>query len=145
MERYNAKVARAPAKPDTLHRALNIEQDRLAEVFRLGDKRHVTKDLTLRYNRKRIRLEVNDPTRGLVGKYVDAYGMPGGRIPGAGERRRPAPRPLRSPPTKVEPVGTKNGNKKIGRRPPGRPSKMEAYHERRRTERAAKADPSRHT
>ena len=33
----------------------------------LRDKRHVTKDLTLKYDRKRIRLEVNDLSRGLVG------------------------------------------------------------------------------
>ena len=56
VERYNAKFAKAPAKPDNLHRALNIEPDRLAEVFCLRDKRYVTKDLTLKYDRKRIRL-----------------------------------------------------------------------------------------
>ena len=50
---------------------LNIEPDRLAEVFCLRDKRYVTKDLTLKYDRKRIKLEVNDLTRGLVGTYVD--------------------------------------------------------------------------
>lgn len=71
MERYNSKFAKAPAKQDNLHRALNIEPDRLEEVFCLRDKRYVTKDMTLRYDRKRIRLEVNDLTRGLVGKYVD--------------------------------------------------------------------------
>ena len=35
-------------------------------------------------------------------------------------------------PPKVKPVSAKNGYKKTGRRPPGRPSKMEAYYERRR-------------
>ncbi|WGT52588.1 ISNCY family transposase [Thioclava nitratireducens] len=80
MERYNAKFAKAPARPDNLHRALNIEPDRLAEVFCLRDKRYVTKDLTLKYDRKRIRLEVNDLTRGLVGKYVDTYEYADGRI-----------------------------------------------------------------
>ncbi|MFP7572509.1 hypothetical protein ACGKZZ_17270, partial [Marivita sp. S2033] len=79
-ERYNAKFAKAPAKPDNLHRALNIDPDRLVEVFCLRDKRYVTKDLTLKYDRKRIRLEVNDLTRGLVGTYVDVYEMPDGRI-----------------------------------------------------------------
>lgn len=42
-----------------------------------------------------------------------------------------------APPPKVKPVSAKNGYKKTGRRPPGRPSKMEAYYERRRAERAA--------
>ena len=32
-ERHNAKFAKAPAKPDNLHRALNIEPDRLADVL----------------------------------------------------------------------------------------------------------------
>jgi len=80
VERYNARFAKAPAKPDNLHRALNIEPDRLAEVFCLRDKRYVTKDLTLKYDRKRIRLEVNDLSRGLVGKYVDTYEFADGRI-----------------------------------------------------------------
>jgi len=80
VERYNARFAKAPAKPDNLHRALNIEPDRLAEVFCLRDKRYVTKDLTLKYDRKRIRLEVNDLSRGLVGKYVDTYECADGRI-----------------------------------------------------------------
>ena len=31
--RFNAKFAKAPAKPDNLHRALNVEPDRLAEVL----------------------------------------------------------------------------------------------------------------
>ena len=38
MERYNAQFAKSPAKPDNLHRALNIEPDRLNEVFCLRDK-----------------------------------------------------------------------------------------------------------
>ncbi|GGW42836.1 hypothetical protein GCM10011452_33950 [Gemmobacter lanyuensis] len=80
VERYNAKFTKAPAKPDNLHRALNIEPDRLTEVFCLRDKRYVTKDLTLKYDRKRIRLEVNELTRGLVGKYVDVYEMRDGLI-----------------------------------------------------------------
>ncbi|WP_299902161.1 ISNCY family transposase [uncultured Ruegeria sp.] len=80
VERYNARFAKAPAKPDNLHRALNIEPDRLAEVFCLRDKRYVTRDLTLKYDRKRIRLEVNDLSRGLVGKYVDTYEFADGRI-----------------------------------------------------------------
>ena len=80
MARYNAKFAKAPARPDNLHRALNIEPDRLVEIFCLRDKRYVSKDLSLKYDRKRIRLEVNDLTRALVGIYVDVYEMPDGRI-----------------------------------------------------------------
>ncbi len=172
VERYNAKFAKAPARPDNLHRALNVEPDRLAEIFCLRDKRYVTKDLTIKYDRKRIKLEVNDLSRGLVGKYVDVYELADGRIQvrakgvalphsilnperrithaaitenkrlGAvlayikEEQDKPAPKP------KVKPVSAKNGYKKTGRRPPGAPSKMEAYYERRRAERAADATAS---
>ncbi|WP_378943908.1 ISNCY family transposase [Paracoccus sp. R86501] len=62
IKHYNAKSPKAPARSDNLHRALNIAPDRLSEVFCLRDKRHVTKDLMLRYDRKRIKLEVNDLT-----------------------------------------------------------------------------------
>lgn len=170
VERYNAKFGKAPAKPDNLHRALNIEPDRLAEVFCLRDKRYVTNDLTLKYDRKRFRLEVNDLTRGLVGKYVDTYEFADGRIrvrtkgvalpcaifephqqrvthAAVTENKRldavlahiKEEQEKAAPPPKVKPVSAKNGYKKTGRRPPGRPSKMEAYYERRRAERAAKA------
>lgn len=53
-ERFNSKFAKAPAKPNNLHRALNIEPDLLSEVFCLRDKRHVTKDLMLKYDLKRL-------------------------------------------------------------------------------------------
>ncbi|MCP1167151.1 ISNCY family transposase [Limimaricola litoreus] len=80
VERYNAKFAKPAAKPDNLHRPLNVAPDRLAEIFCLRDKRHVSKDLTLKYHHKRIRLEVNELTRELVGKYADTYEFPDGRI-----------------------------------------------------------------
>lgn len=52
----------------------------LAAIFCLRNKRYVSKDLTLKYDHKRIRLEVNELTRGLVGKYADTYEFPDGRI-----------------------------------------------------------------
>jgi hypothetical protein len=80
VDRYNAKFAKAPARPDNLHRALNVEPERLADILCLRDKRYVSKDLTLKYDRKGIRLEINDLTRGLVGKYVDTYAFADGRF-----------------------------------------------------------------
>ena len=158
IERYNGKFAKVPAKPDNLHRALNIEPDRLAEVFCLRDKRYVTKDLTLKYDRKLIKLEVNDLTRGLVGTYVDVYEMPDGRIQIRAkgialphsilnpERRVThaaitenkhlsavlahikAEQEAQPANPKVKPVSRKNGYVKTGRRPPGRPSKHELHY-----------------
>jgi transposase len=168
IERYNAKFARAPRRPDNLHRALNTEPDRLAEVFCLRNKRYVGRDLTLKYNHKRIRLEVNDLSRGLVGEYADTCEYPDGRIQVRhkgvalpitvfdphqrrvthaaitenkhlsavlahikAEQDKPSATP------EVKPTSARTGYKKTGRRPPGRPSKMEAYYERRREERKA--------
>lgn len=111
-EPFNAKFAKAPAKPNDLHRALNIEPDRLSEVFCLRDKRHVTKDLMLKYDRKRL---------SAVLEHIKA------------EQDKPAPKP------KVKPVSAKNGYVKTGRRPPGGPSKMEPYYARKRAEREARA------
>ena len=56
-ERHNAKFAKVPAKPDNLHRALNFEPDRLADVLCWRKSRYVGKQLTFSYDRKRIMLE----------------------------------------------------------------------------------------
>jgi transposase len=168
-ERFNAKFAKAPAKPNNLHRALNIEPDQLSEVFCLRDKRHVTKDLMLKYDRKRIKLEVNDLTRGLVGKFVDIYEYGCGRIQvrangvvlphsilnperkithaAITENKRlsavlehiKTEQDKAPPKVKVKPVSAKNGYVKTGRRQPGGPSKMEPYYARKRAEREARA------
>ena len=169
MKCFNTKFAKAPAKPDNLHRALNIEPDRLAEVFCLRDKRYVTKDLTLKYDRKRIKLEINDLTRGLVGKYIDVYEMTDGRIQVRAKgvalphiilnpERRITHASItenkrlgavlahikdeqdKAPLTvKVKPVSAKNGYQKTGRRSPGRPSKMDAYYAQKHADREARA------
>ena len=79
-ERHNGKFAKAPAKPDNLHRALNVEPDRLDDVLCWRDTRYVGKQRTFSYGRKRIMLEESDVTRGLVGKYVDTYAFVDGRF-----------------------------------------------------------------
>jgi len=79
-ERHNAKFAKAPAKPDNLHRALNVEPDRLADVLCWRENRYVGKQRTFSYDRKRIMLEESDITRGLIGKYVDTYAFVDGRF-----------------------------------------------------------------
>ena len=79
-DRYNAKFAKAPAKSDNLHRALNVEPHRLADVLCWRENRYVGKQLTFSYDRKRIMLEESETTRGLVGKYVDTYAFVDGRF-----------------------------------------------------------------
>ncbi|ASP23622.1 helix-turn-helix domain protein (plasmid) [Antarctobacter heliothermus] len=80
VERYNAKFAKAPRRPDNLHRALNIEPDRLRDILCLRDERYVSQQLAFFYERRRILLEENDVTRGLPGKYMDSYEFPEGRL-----------------------------------------------------------------
>lgn len=78
--RYNAKFAKVPRRPDNLHRPMNIEPDRLRDVFCLRDERYVGTQLAFSFERQRIILAENEVTRGLVGKYVDSYAFPDGRL-----------------------------------------------------------------
>jgi len=80
VERFNKKFAKAPARPDNLHRALNTEPDRLADILCWRDTRSVGRQLTLMYDRRKYMLEVNDQTRDLVGKDVETYAFADGRF-----------------------------------------------------------------
>ena len=80
MARYNACFAKAPRRPANLHRALNVEPDRLRDILCLRDERHVDGNLTLRYDHKRITLTETEVSRGLAGKYVDTFAYPDGRL-----------------------------------------------------------------
>lgn len=80
MARYNARFAKVPRRAENLHRPMNIEPDRLRDVFCLRDQRYVGTQLAFSFERQRIILEANEITRGLVGKYVDSYAFPDGRL-----------------------------------------------------------------
>lgn len=80
MERYNARFAKVPRRSDNLHRALNVEPDRMRDILCHRDERYVGAQLTFSYDRKRIMLALSDLTRGLVGKYVDTYEFSDGRL-----------------------------------------------------------------
>lgn len=80
VERFNAKFAKAPARPDNLHRALNTEPDRLADILCWRNTRSVGRQLTLTYERKKYMLEINDQTRDLVGRDVETYAFADGRF-----------------------------------------------------------------
>lgn len=80
MDRYNAKFAKAPRRPDNQHRPLNVEPDRLRDILCYRDERYVGQQLAFSYDRLRIILEENEITRGLPGKYIDSYEFPDGRL-----------------------------------------------------------------
>jgi len=166
-ERFNARFAKAPRRPDDLHRALNIEPDRLRDVFCFRDQRYVGKQLSLSYERKRIVLEETEITRGLPGKYVDTFAFPDGRLEirwkgmslpyyaldkdqrvthaAITENKRLGAvlqfikdEQDKGAPPQAKPAGKQRTlYKRTGRKPPGGPSKLEGYYARRRAERAA--------
>ena len=80
MERHNAKFARIPARPDDLHRPVNLASDRLKDILCKREQRYITAQLTISFERKRIMLEENDVTRGLVGRHVETYAYADGRL-----------------------------------------------------------------
>lgn len=80
VERFNARFAKAPARADNLHRPLNVGQDRLRDILCYRDQHYVGRQLTFSYEHKKVMLEVNEISRGLVGKYVDTYAFADGRL-----------------------------------------------------------------
>jgi transposase len=80
MERFNARFAVSPARPDDLHRPLKMEAGQLREILCWRERRHVGRQLTLSYERKRVMLEETELTRGLPGQYVDTYAFADGRL-----------------------------------------------------------------
>jgi hypothetical protein len=80
MARFNARFAVAPARPEDRHRPLTVAPDRLRQILCRRERRHVSRALTLSYDRLRIMLERNDTTVGLAGEYVDTYAFADGGL-----------------------------------------------------------------
>lgn len=80
MADFNSRFAKVPARPDDLHRALNVAPDRLRDVLCKREQRYVGQQLSFSYERKQIMLEKNELSCGLVGKYVDIYEFAEGRL-----------------------------------------------------------------
>lgn len=164
MDRYNAKFAKTPRRQDNLHRPLNTERDRLADVLCWRDERYVGNQLAFSYHRQRIILAENEITRGLPGKYVDSYEFPDGRLEfrwkgislpyaifdkdqrvthAAITENKHLSAVLehikaeqdKAPPKKRRAGKQRSRYEPTGRKPSGRPSLMEPYYERKRAER----------
>ena len=76
---HNSRFARAPANSKNLHRRLTAA-DHLDEVLAWREKRTVTRNLTLHYDRMMLILEPTSLTHGLAGKKVDVVNYPDGRF-----------------------------------------------------------------
>jgi transposase len=73
VERFNERFAIRAAKPDNLHRALNIVPSRLNDILCHREQRHVGQQLTFHYDRKQIILDRSDISEDLAGQYVELY------------------------------------------------------------------------
>jgi hypothetical protein len=79
IEDYNARFAKEPRNPHNAHRTLRADEN-LDLVFSWRELRKVTKALTLHYERKLYLLADTAANRRLIGKYLEIYQFPDGRI-----------------------------------------------------------------
>src|SRR3569833_2879115 len=79
IEAYNARFAKVPRDTHNAHRSLRPDEE-LDLIFSWRELRKVTKNLTLHYERKLLLLEDNPENRRLIGKYLEVFQFPDGRI-----------------------------------------------------------------
>jgi len=79
IESYNTRFAKVPRNGFDAHRALRPDED-LELIFAWRELRKVTQSLTLHYERKLYLLEDTAANRRLIGKYVEVFQYPDGRI-----------------------------------------------------------------
>jgi transposase len=79
MEAYNARFAKIPRKGYDAHRAVRADED-LELIFAWRELRKVTKVLTLHYERKLYLLADTAANRRLIGKYIEIFQYPDGRV-----------------------------------------------------------------
>lgn len=78
VERFNARFAVPPARPQDLHRPLMLTPERLSDILAWRETRHVGADLSLSYERKRIILDRSERSEATAGRYVDTYAFADG-------------------------------------------------------------------
>ena len=73
LERFNERFSVRAARPENLHRPLNLAGSRLNDILCHREQRYVGAQLTFHYDRKLIILEQTELSKGLAGRYVDLY------------------------------------------------------------------------
>lgn len=76
---YNKRFSKEPRNSHNAHRAIRTDED-LGSIFSWRELRKVTKALTLHYERKLYMLADTAINRGLIGKYLEFFQYPDGRI-----------------------------------------------------------------
>jgi transposase len=73
MEQFNERFSVPAAKAENVHRSLNVQASRLADILCHREQRHVSQQLSLAYDRRQIILERSEMADKLAGQYVDVY------------------------------------------------------------------------
>ena len=76
IEQHNLRFTHPPARPDNLHRPLNLPASRLADILCVRDQRQVGKSLVVHYERMKFILDDSEHARSAIGQYVETYGYP---------------------------------------------------------------------
>jgi hypothetical protein len=76
---YNRRLGKLPRDRHDAHRAVRKDED-LDAIFAWREYRKVTESLTLRYERKMYLLEDTPDNRRHIGKYIEVFQFPNGRI-----------------------------------------------------------------
>jgi hypothetical protein len=79
MADYNRRFAKEPRHDFNVHRALDAD-DNLDLIFTWREPRRVSKSLTVQYDKTLYLLEDNDKSRQVMGKYIEIYHYPDGKI-----------------------------------------------------------------
>src|SRR6185437_941018 len=79
IQEFNARFAKEPRDAHNAHRALR-QDEALDLIFSWRELRKVTKALTLHYERKLYLLADTADHRRLIGKYIEVFQFPDGRV-----------------------------------------------------------------
>src|ERR1700678_54869 len=79
IEDYNRRFGKLPRDRHDAHRAVRKDED-LASICAWREYRKVTDSLTLRYERKMYLIEDTRDSRRYIGKYIEVFQYPDGRI-----------------------------------------------------------------
>ncbi|EAW5089331.1 ISNCY family transposase [Salmonella enterica] len=78
MADYNKRFAKAPRHDFDVHRPLETDDD-LATFFTWREPRHVSKSLTVQYDKVLYMIEDNELSRRAIGKYIEVWHYPDGQ------------------------------------------------------------------
>jgi transposase len=73
MKQFNEKFSIPAAKTKNMHRRLNVQAPRLADILCHREHSHVSQQLSLAYDRRQIILERSEMADKLTGQYVEVY------------------------------------------------------------------------